>query len=238
MHQGSVGSDPSGAVRVMVVDHHGATRNGLGQVLRHAAVEVVGEAATGEEALNAVRELRPDVVVVASTMPGIDGVEATRRIRATEAEPGVLLLTSDTQEEQLLPILAAGGSGFVRKAGCHSDLGEAVRAAARGDAFLYPEAVSFFLRAYRDLEAAGEIPPAALGDPERALFRLAAAGYSSRSIGRQLGIPIRAVDAARRELRRQLRLENLADVAAFAARAGLFATLPNGDGKERRGRWT
>jgi DNA-binding NarL/FixJ family response regulator len=220
-------------LRILLVDDHPSIRHGLTELLRHeVGIAVIGDASSGEEAVEKASALRPDVVVMDLAMPGIGGIEATRRIRTRPDASRVVVLTSDTEEESLLDVLAVGGNGYVRKARCHKDLLPAIRVVARDEVFLYPGDVPLLLRACRSVPAAsGARPPAELSEQEKRVCTLAAAGYSSRSIGTRLRLAPHAVDAVRAELMRKLGLQRRAGVAALAARAGLLpAPSPDASG--------
>ncbi len=156
-------------VRILLADDHGVLRAGLRALLdAEPDLTVIGEAATGEEAVEQARALRPDVVVMDLSMPGIGGLEATRRIAALELGIRILVLTVHAEQEYLLPVLEAGGSGYVTKTSADEDLIEAIRTVARGDVFLYPSAARLLLQRYRTPEpATGPSPLSRLSERER-----------------------------------------------------------------------
>src|SRR5690606_36154069 len=128
-------------IRVLLVDDHAILRSGLKALLEiEADLEVVGEAATGEAAVERVASLRPDVVIMDIDMPGIGGLEATRQIQALDVGARILVLTSHAEADYLLPVMEAGGSGFVQKTRADEDLIAAIRVVARDEVFLYPSA--------------------------------------------------------------------------------------------------
>jgi DNA-binding NarL/FixJ family response regulator len=212
-----------GPLRVLLADDHGFLRRGLAELLRHeAGIDVVGEAATGEEALARTERLRPDVVLMDLAMPGMGGIEATRQITASMPEVRVLALTGDEEEKALMPVLRAGGSGFVRKTTAHEDLVQALATVARGEVFLYPSGTQLLLGEYlheRDLE---EGPLASLNEHERQVLRLASEGFSSGEIGKKLFLSPKTVDTYRSRLMRRLGLGSRAELVQFALRTGLL----------------
>jgi len=213
-------------IRVLLADDHAVLLGGLRQILDRAVdITVVGQASSGEEAIAAAEALRPDVVVMDLKMPGIGGLEATRQITAREGAPSVLALTSDTEEESLLPVLGAGGSGYVRKTHAASDLLDAVRAVAGGETFLYPSATKLLLQGFREAAEHGGHPSlAALDERERAMLTLVAEGFTSREIGKKLFLSPSTVDTYRHQLMKKMGLSHRAEVVQFALKTGLFET--------------
>jgi|GEM_PF-264351 len=215
---------PPGRTRLLLVDDHPTFLLGVRDFLRKAPdLEVIGEAASGEEAVEKARVLRPDVVVMDLALPGLSGIEATRRIAAIHPAAAVLALTSDTEEECLLPVLGAGGSGYVRKTSAPQDLVDAIRIVARGEVFLYPSSVELLLRGYREARRRPGGPSGELTEQERQLLRLVAEGYTAREIGKQLFLAPTTVESYRSQLMRKLGLNHRSDLVQFALRTGLLA---------------
>ena len=147
-------------IRILLADDHPVLRSGLEALLSlEAGLQVVGQASTGEEAVEKTRLLRPDVVVMDLAMPGIGGLEATKQVVALGLGARVLVLTSQTEEEFLLQVLEAGGSGFVRKTSADADLVNAIRTVARDEVFLYPSATRLLLRTYQQAREPHEESP-------------------------------------------------------------------------------
>ncbi|HEU4557547.1 MAG TPA: response regulator transcription factor, partial [Longimicrobium sp.] len=191
-------------------------------------VQVVGHASTGEEAVDKTRLLRPDVVVMDLAMPGIGGLEATRRIAALANGSRVLVLTSQAEEEFLLPVLEAGGSGYVRKTSADEDLIRAIHAVARDEVFLYPNATKLLLRQYKLAEQKGEAGPLEkLSEREREVLALTAEGYSSGEIGKKLYLSPKTVDTYRARLMQKLGLSHRSELVRLALDTGL---LKGGEG--------
>ena len=211
-------------IRVLLADDHAVLRGGLRALLSlEPDMEVVGEVSTGEEAIERVRALRPHVVVMDLAMPGMDGLEATRQIAALDNGARVLVLTSQAEEEFLLPVLEAGGSGFVRKTSADEDLIHAIRTVARGEVFLYPSATRLLLRQYRHAEEKGAASPIEkLSDREREVLALTAEGYSSAEIGKKLFLSPKTVDTYRARLMQKLGLSHRSDLVRLALQTGLL----------------
>jgi signal transduction histidine kinase/DNA-binding NarL/FixJ family response regulator len=209
-------------IRVIVVDDHAAIRRGLTELLQmRPDVVVIGEASSGEEAIARVKELGPDVVVMDLAMPGMGGIAAIEEISALDSGVRVLALTSDTEEESLLPVLQAGGCGYIRKTTAPQDLVEAIATVARGEVFLYPTAAKLLLEKYRTA-AEQEEALAALSEQERDILALAAEGYTSREIGKKLFLSPKTVDTYRAQLMKNLGLSHRSELVRFALQTGLL----------------
>src|SRR3954454_15734211 len=138
-----------GPIRVLLADDHAVLRAGLRALLSaEPDMEVVGEAGDGEETVQQAEALRPDVIVMDIAMPKGGGLQATRTIRQIGLPCKVLILTMHAEEQYLLPVIEAGGSGYVLKTGADSDLIEAIRIVYRDEVFLYPSAAKLLLGKY------------------------------------------------------------------------------------------
>ena len=228
-HVGDVGIDRLPAflreLRLLMVDDHAAIRHGLAALLSGSpGFEVVGEAASGEEAVARAELLRPDILVMDLGMRGMGGIEATRRITASLPDVRVLALSAMAEEEALMPVLRAGGSGFVRKTTAHEDLLNALETVARDEVFLYPSGNQLLLRDYiREHE---ERPLATLTEQERRILQLVAEGYNSSEIGRKMFLSPKTIDSYRSRLMRQLGLSRRSDLVKLALRSGLLRLEP------------
>ena len=211
-------------IRILLVDDHPVLRSGLDALLAlEEDLEVVGQASTGEEGVEKTRLLRPDVVVMDLAMPGMGGLEATRQISEAGTGVRVLVLTSQAEEEFLLPVLEAGGSGYVRKTSADEDLIRAIRAVSRDEVFLYPSATKLLLRTYKLAEEKGEASPIEkLSDREREVLTLTAEGYSSGEIGKKLFLSPKTVDTYRARLMQKLGLSHRSELVRLALQTGLL----------------
>lgn len=211
-------------IRVLLVDDHAVLRGGLKALLSlEPDLDVVAEASTGEEAIERTQQLRPDVVVMDLDMPGIGGLEATRRIAADGEGARVLVLTSHSEEDHLLPVLEAGGHGFVHKSGPEEDLVKAIRTVARGEVFLYPRAAKLLLMGYQKAgDESARTPLDELSEREREVAVLAAEGYTSAEIGKKLFLSPKTVDTYRARLMQKLGMTHRAELVRFALSTGLL----------------
>lgn len=211
-------------LRVVLADDHAVLRAGLRALLEaDEGFDVVGEAGTGEEAIALARSLRPDVIVMDLSMPGLGGLEATRNITGFDEAIRVLVLTVHAEEEYLFPVLDAGGSGYVTKTSADRDLVDAIRAVARGEVFLYPHATRLLLNRYSTAQADDtEEPIQRLSPREREVLALTAEGFSSTEVGERMFISPKTVDTYRQRIMQKLGLTHRSELVRFALRTGLL----------------
>lgn len=211
-------------IRILLVDDHTVLRAGLRALLEaEEDFAVIGEASTGEEAVESVEKIKPDVVVMDLSMPGMGGLEATRAIAALEQDTRVLVLTMHAEEEYLLAVLEAGGSGYVKKTSADVDLTNAIRTVARGEVFLYPSAAKLLLQGFRVRGEPSEPDPLdKLTERERDVLAYTAEGFSSSEIGAKLFISPKTVDTYRSRIMEKLRLHHRSELVRFALKTGLL----------------
>ena len=210
-------------VRVLIADDHTIVRTGVRLLLQaEPDIEVVGEALNGDEALALAESLRPDVVLMDIAMPGTDGLEATRQIKARFPDMHVLVLTMHRSDEYFFEMLKAGASGYVLKGAETNELIGAIRAVARGEVFLYPTMAKQLLQDYlnRLKEGAG-LPQPTLTSREKEILRLLAEGYSNKEIAERLVVSSSTIHSHRTNLMRKLNLSSRHDLIQYARERGL-----------------
>ncbi len=185
----------TGKIRVLLADDHAVVRQGIRRFLEEAGdIEVVAEAGDGREALERIREHRPDVAVLDIRMPEMSGVEATRRIKERFPDVRVLILTAYDDDPYIFALLRAGADGYILKTASGDELVQAVRTVYRGRSALSPEVATKVVQQTvtgKPATAAEQVEP--LTPRELDVLRLAARGLTNRAIGYQLGISHRTV---------------------------------------------
>ena len=212
-------------IDVLLADDHAVLRAGIRALLEGdpaAGIRVVGEAGTGDEAVNLTQRLRPDVVVMDLSMPGSGGLEATRRITALGLDTKVLVLTMHAEEEYLIPVLEAGASGYLNKTTADRELVGAIGTVARGEVHLPPQATKLLLKEYR--EQADPVTEALhkLSSRVQEVLALTAEWYSSKEIGEKLFISPKTVDTYRERIMQKLGLRHRYELVRYALRKGML----------------
>lgn len=213
-------------MRVLICDDHPVFRGGLRLLLGELGVEVVGEAATGEEAVTLAAELAPDVVVMDLHLPGISGIAATRAIRTANPGVGVLVLTMLDDDTTLLAALRAGANGYLLKGAGHADVERALAAVANGDLMVAAD-VAQRLRAGLD-GSSSTAPFPALSRREREVLELLARGQPNEQIAAALFLSVKTVRNNVSAIFAKLGVENRAAAVALARDAGLGRPLRDG----------
>ena len=202
-------------VTVLIVDDHAIVRHGLRTYLgAQAGLLVVGEAASGEEAVRLVAELVPDVVLLDLVLPGLDGIETTRQVRRTSPSTRVIVLTSFADDELVVRALRAGALSYLLKEAHPGEVAAAVRRAARGEAVIHPSVASRLL-------GEGAAGPDELSERELQVLRLIAAGRSNAAIAGELQISEQTVKKHVSNILGKLHLADRTQAAVYAWQEGL-----------------
>jgi len=226
------------AIRVMVVDDHDVVRAGLRTLLESEhGIEVVAEAADGDQAVEEALRVRPDVILMDITMPRTDGLQATRRLRSLCPDCMVLTLTVHEDKEYFMAMLAAGASGYITKQAAADELVAAIRAVAAGNVYLQPALARWLLEDYQRL--AGQtvtLAPGAgiskaddaigldiLTARERQVLEMVAHGLNNEAIGARLTLSPKTIARHRERIMNKLNMHNRTELVKFAIRTGLIA---------------
>lgn len=221
-------------VRLMLVDDHEVIREGLISLFeRYPDITVVAEASDGQDAIEKAVSVKPDVILMDVSMPGMDGFEATRRISKKCKTCRVLALTVHEDREFMLEMIDSGAWGFVTKRELADDVVNAIRVVARGGQFLSPAYTRDLVEDFRKLSAGenierieGRIPEDqklynGLSDREKQVIQLVADGHTSEEVGEFLGITAKTVSRHRARIMDKLEMNSTVDLVKFAIRNGL-----------------
>lgn len=211
-------------IRVLIADDHSIVREGVRMILNSQDdLQVVGEASTGREALEAARRLKPRVVVMDISMPDMNGIEATKKIRAELPDVQVLGLTMHEEDSYVFELLKAGAAGYVLKRAAAEDLVTAVRAAHQGQAFLYPSVAKMVVQDFLQRATAHDKEALdGLTEREREVLTLIAEGLTNQEIAGRLYISIKTVQTHRAHIMEKLNLHDRTELVRYAIRKGLI----------------
>ena len=208
-------------LRVFLADDHAVVREGLRALINgQVGMEVVGEAADGRTACAKAKEMRPDVVVMDVSMPELNGVQATRELRAECPDVKVLALTVHEERSYLRDLMEAGASGYVLKRSAAEDLVHAVQVVARGDVYLDPSVTAAVLGKLARARPQSDDSSLDLSDRETEVLQLIAQGHSNREIAGRLKISVKTVETYKARSMEKLGLTSRADIVRFALRQG------------------
>lgn len=212
-------------VRLLLVDDHEVVRSGLRMLLESEQdVQIVGEAGTAREALQAVEALEPDVVLMDIGLPDLSGIEAAERIRSIRPQTAVVALTIHEDKEYFFRMLEAGAVGYIPKRAAPEELLTAIRAAADGEVYLYPSLATLMVKDYLNQDPEDRESRMLDGLTERELEVLAhvADGSSNLEIGETLGISPKTVARHRENIMRKLNLHSRTELVKYAIRKGII----------------
>ncbi len=212
----------SDSIRVFVTDDHSIVRDGIRAVLAlEPGIECVGEAQNGRQAVHAVAELAPDVILMDLMMPEMDGIEATRRITARAPAARVLILTSFAADDKVFPAIKAGAQGYLLKEAGADELVAAIRQVYRGETSLHPTIARRLLQEVTSPRGDHKLTVEPLTERELEVLRLIAKGRSNREIGADLVISEATVRTHVSSILGKLHLASRTQAALYALREGL-----------------
>ena len=208
-------------IRILVADDHGIVRKGLRlQLELHKDFQVIGEAVDGREAVRLAEELKPDVIVMDITMPGLNGIDAATQIVKRNPKIGVVILSVHSDESYLVRVLSAGAKGYLLKDTADADLDRAVRAVAQGSVFFSPGIAEMLVSDYvRQLQQRGlQDSYELLTDRERETLQLLAEGKSNKEVAALLNLSVSTVETHRYNIMEKLDLHNSVEIVLYAVR--------------------
>lgn len=212
-------------MRVLLVDDHKLLREALRYFLNmEDDIEVVGEAGNARDALDVAARVDPGIVIMDISMPGMDGIEATRQLIAQQPGVKVIALSGHSERDFVDEMLNAGASGYVSKAAPGNELLNAIRAVQRNEPYFCPEVLMMLMTSMGKAEVSEELDNSSiLTSRERDVLRLLAQGKRSSEIADVLYIAVSTVDVHRRNIMNKLDLHNVAELTQYAIRAGYIA---------------
>lgn len=211
-------------IRLLLVDDHAVVRSGLKMLLENERdVEIIGEASSALEGIEAAQRLKPNVILMDIGLPDLSGIDATREIKKRISDVSIVALTIHEDEEYFFKMLEAGASGYVPKRAAPEELLTAIRAAATGQVYLYPSLAKVLVRDYLDGSRAGaEQPSSDLTDREQEVLTYLAEGASNEEIAKSLVISPKTVARHRENIMRKLNLHSRAELVRYAIRKGII----------------
>ncbi len=212
-------------IRLLLVDDHPIVRTGMRMLFQaETDMEIVGEVESGAAAVEAVQTLRPDVVIMDVAMPGMSGIEATRRIKDAYPDTAVLALTMHEDEQYFFEMLKAGAAGYIPKRAAPDDLVSAVRVVAQGNVFLYSTLARFLVADMATRNAAGAHSADAVLTPrEQEVLTCIADGYTNRDIAKALVISVNTVERHRENIMAKLDMHDRVELVKYAIKKGLIS---------------
>ena len=212
-----------GEIKVLIADDHAVVREGTRQILEQEPdLKVVGEAADGDEAVKLTGSSKPDVAIIDISMPRVDGIEATRQIKALYPQVAVLILTAYDDDQFVFSLMEAGAAGYLLKSVRGSELVEAIRAVYSGESVLHPSIARKVLNRFvPSLEKGqGQEPPETLSQREMEVLQLATQGLSNQDIADELSLSLRTVQAHLGHIFNKLRVSSRTEAVVRALKEG------------------
>jgi two-component system response regulator NreC len=212
-------------IKLMLADDHLVVRSGLRMLLESKPdMEIVGEAESGREAVEKVKVLHPDVILMDIQMPDMNGIDATERIKTVSPQTAVLALTMHEDDHYFFEMLHAGASGYVPKRAAPDELVNAIRTVSEGQVFLYPSLASRLVQDYLKRAEAGDqaMVQDDLTPRELEVLTLIAEGMTNAEIAEELVISVKTVDRHRENIMRKLNMHSRIDLVKYALKMGLI----------------
>lgn len=210
-------------IRILLVDDHAIIREGLRSLLdKQPEMDVVADTDDGRKAFDLVRELLPSIIIMDITMPGLNGIEATRRIITEFPTVKIIALSIHSKRRYVADMLSAGASGYILKECLFDELVQAIKAVAAGGRYLSPRIADVVVSDYvKRLSSTSYSPFEALKSREREVLQLVAEGKSTKQIALELHVSTKTIEANRRQIMEKLNIFSVAELTKYAVREGL-----------------
>jgi len=205
--------------RVLLADDHALVRQGLKAFLERQGFQVVSEASDGQEALQSVQKMQPDVAIIDISMPVLNGVDTARELKKSSPKTKVILLTQHDEDEYVTESLRAGVSGYILKSQAGAELVHAIQEVCRGSVYLSPKISRTVVDAYLSKSFVSSDP---LSGRERQVLQLVGEGKSTKDIASHLGISVKTAESHRTNLMKKLDIHETASLVRYAIRRGLI----------------
>ena len=212
------------SIRVVAIDDHSVFREGLRLVLeQHEEIELVGEASNGRDGIEVVAQQKPDVVIMDVNMPGLNGIEASRRLLSADSDVNILILSAYSNRRFVTELFRAGVRGYILKESASEEVIRAILAVADGGSYIGPKIANVILKDYAEGGGTdiGKTAIDSLTLKERELLQLLAEGVSTKEVASLLEVSIKTVDARRRSVLTKLGISSMAKLTKFAIREGI-----------------
>jgi len=211
------------SIKVLLVDNHAIIREGLRSLLeKQHEMEVIADTDDGRKAIELVRELLPNIVIMDITMPGLNGIEATRQITAEFPDVKVIALSIHSKRRYVADMLSAGATGYILKECLFDELVQAIKAVAAGGRYLSPRITDVVVSDYvKRLSATVDSPFGTLKTREREVLQLVVEGKSTKQIALELHVSTKTIEANRRQIMEKLNIHSIAELTKYAVREGL-----------------
>ncbi len=214
-------------ISIVLADDHPVVRDGLRRILEaNNYASIVGEASTGDEALEMIKTLKPTIAIIDVVMPGINGVELTRMLKKEQPDTHIIVLSMYPQESYVLGTLRNGADGYVLKDSGVQEIMLAIQTVLEGKRYLSPRISKTAIEAYIDSSHRASLEPYdTLTDRERQVMALSVQGLTSREVGEKLGISSRTVETHRENLMRKMKVSSLPQLISYALQKGILPPM-------------
>jgi two-component system, NarL family, response regulator NreC len=210
------------ALRIIITDDHRLIREGLRSLLESQGFQVVGEAEDGRSAVKLAKKLDPDAVIIDISMPGLNGIEATRQIHQEAPQVKVIVLSMRSDRRAVLAAFAAGASGYLLKEAAFEEMVVAINVALKGQTYLSPAIAHVVVRNSIEYWSASAEPMGrGISSREREILQLVAEGRSSKEMAESLYVSVKTIETHRKQIMNKLNLHSIAELTKYAVREGV-----------------